>query len=67
MSDVDPVHFGRLINAVDNLEKCVENLTDQVDTLTTQVSSGKGFLVGLSLASAGIGASMSKMLEHLFK
>lgn len=67
MSDIDPVQFGKLINAVDNLERCVETLSDQVDTLNQQMTSGKGIIMGLSIASAGIGAGVTKALEHIFK
>lgn len=67
MSDIDPIQFGKLINAVDNLEKCVELLAEQVDTLNHQMSSGKGIMLGLSLGAAGIGAGVTKALEHVFK
>lgn len=67
MSDIDPVQFGKLINAVDNLEKCVETLAEQVDILNQQMTSGKGIMLGLSIAAAGIGAGVTKALEHIFK
>lgn len=67
MNDISPIEFGKLINAVDNLEKSVETLSSQVDMLNTQMTSGKGVVVGLAIASAGIGAGISKALEHIFK
>lgn len=67
MSDVDPTEFGKLINAVDTLEKNVERLSTDVQALTTQLASSKGIGIGIMIAASGLGAGASKLMDMLTK
>lgn len=67
MSEIDPVQFGKLINAVETLEGNVATLSTQVQTLNNQITSGKGVAFGLIIAAGGLGAGLSKILDYLSK
>lgn len=42
MSEIDPVEFGKLVNAVDNLRGSVETLEVKVAELTDLAAKGRG-------------------------
>ena len=65
MSDIDPVQFGRLLNAVETLTTQVAELDQKVETLNTQITGGKGVVMGLLITAGGIGAGATKLLEKL--
>lgn len=67
MSEIDPIQFGQLINQVENLNKTVHKLTEEVDDLKNTISGGRGLAVGLFMAAGGVGAGVTKALEHLFR
>lgn len=67
MSDIDPVEFGKLCQAVETMSAQIKILTDDVTDLKNTLSGGKGLLIGLVTAAGGVGAGMSKALEQLFK
>lgn len=67
MSEIDPVHFGKLINAVETLEDNVANLTAQVQQLNNQITGGKGVAMGLMITAGGLGAGLTKLLEAISK
>ena len=67
MSEIDPVQFGKLINAVETLEENVATLTAQVQTLNSQITSGKGVALGLMIMAGGLGAGFSKLMELISK
>lgn len=66
MADIDPVEFGRLMNAVDTLNEQVKSLDAKVDTLNTQITGGKGVVMGLLITAGGLGAGATKLLEKVF-
>jgi hypothetical protein len=65
MSDIDPVQFGRLLNAVETLTTQVAELDQKVETLNGQITGGKGVVMGLLITAGGIGAGATKLLEKL--
>ena len=67
MSEIDPVQFGKLINAVETLEENVKELSGQVQSLNNQITGGKGVIMGLLLTAGGLGAGATKLVEYLTK
>jgi len=67
MSDIDPVQFGKLLNAVETLEGNVATLTTQVQALNNQITNGKGVALGLMIAAGGLGAGFTKLIDLLHK
>ena len=67
MTEIDPVQFGKLLNAVETLEGNVESLTQQVQTLNNQITGGKGVAMGLMITAGGLGAGITKLLEAIAK
>ena len=63
--DIDPVEFGKLIQAVETLTTSVATLTADVDALSAQLTGGKGIVVGLLIAAGGLGAGMSELFKKL--
>lgn len=67
MSEIDPIQFGQLIAQVENLNETVKKLTVEVDDLKTTISGGRGVAIGLFMAAGGIGAGVTKALEHFLR
>jgi hypothetical protein len=67
MSDIDPIQFGKLLNAVETLEGNVATLTAQVQALNNQITSGKGVALGLMVTAGGLGAGLTKIIEAISK
>lgn len=67
MNEIDPVQFGKLLNAVETLESNVESLTAQVQQLNNQITGGKGVAMGLMITAGGLGAGLTKLLEAISK
>jgi len=67
MSEIDPVQFGKLINAVETLEENVKELSAQVQSLNAQITGGKGVVMGLLIAAGGVGAAITKLVENWLK
>lgn len=65
MSEIDPIQFGRLLNAVETLTEQVADLDAKVDTLNSQITGGKGVVMGLLITAGGIGAGATKLLEKI--
>lgn len=65
--NIDPVQFGKLLNAVETLESNVESLTAQVQQLNNQITGGKGVAMGLMITAGGLGAGLTKLLEAISK
>ena len=65
MSDIDPVEFGKLVNAVENLTTSVETLERKVEELTDLAAKGRGaWWAAMGLASL-IGASVHSLKDFL--
>jgi len=67
MTEIDPIMFGKLINAVETLEAKVDNMNDQIAILNEKMASGKGMMIGMIIVAGGVGASAHKLLEVLIK
>jgi hypothetical protein len=67
MADIDPVEFGRLLNAVEILTGEVESLRQDVKQMKEQMTGAKGVAIGLMLAAGGVGAGATHLVERLFK
>jgi hypothetical protein len=67
MSEIDPIQFGKLLNAVETLETNVASLTAQVHQLNTQITGGKGVAMGLMITAGGLGAGLTKLIEAISK
>ena len=67
MTEINPVEFGKLINAVENLTNEVESLRTEVKTMKEQMTGARGVAVGLMLAAGGVGAGATHFIERLFK
>jgi hypothetical protein len=65
MSEIDPIQFGKLLNAVETLTRQVSELDSKVDALNAQITGGKGMVMGLLLTAGGLGAGATKLLEKL--
>lgn len=66
-SEVNPVEFGKLLQAVETLTANVRELKADVDSLKSQLTGGKGLIAGLMVAAGGIGASAKHVLESILK
>jgi hypothetical protein len=67
MQEINPVEFGKLINAVETLTGQMSDLTREVDDLRQTLTGGKGVAVGLMVAAGGLGAGLTKFVDHIFK
>ena len=67
MQDISPVEFGKLINAVETLTAEVESLREEVSTMKERMTGAKSFAIGLMLATGGVGAGATHLVERLFK
>lgn len=67
MTTIDPIEFGKLIQSVETLTTSVATLTTEVDALKATLTGGKGIALGLMIAAGGLGAGVSKMVDHFFK
>lgn len=64
---IDPVEFGKLVNAVETLKNDVERLTVIVESMNHEMSRGKGVVFGALMMAGGIGAGITKLLEGFGK
>lgn len=67
MNDIDPIQFGKMINAIETLEEKVQSLSTEVSTMNAKISSGKGLMLGVLVTAGGLGAGATKVLEYVFK
>lgn len=63
MSEINPVEFGKLLQAVETLTIAVEKLNTEMDDL----KKGKFILYGLLLAAAGAGGTVSALFTGWFR
>jgi hypothetical protein len=63
MSEINPIEFGKLLNAVETLTRQVAELDTKVESLNAQITGGKGMVMGLLLTAGGLGAGATKLLE----
>lgn len=66
MSEIDLVEFGKLLGSMEHLTASINTLTAKVETLENRLNTGKGFVLGLTLAAAGIGGGVGAFAHKFF-
>jgi uncharacterized protein with PhoU and TrkA domain len=67
MNDINPVEYGKLVNAVDNLERKVDALEVDIKKLVAMAERSKGSLWALMGVASVAGAVISYMTEMVFR
>ena len=67
MNDINPVEYGKLVNAVDNLERKVDALEVDIKKLVAMAERSKGSLWALMGVASVAGAFISYMTEVVFR
>lgn len=67
MADIDPVEFGKLVGSMEHLTNSINTLTLKVEILEGKLNTGRGFVLGLVLAAAGIGGGVGAFAHRLFE
>jgi hypothetical protein len=67
MSDINPVEYGKLVNAVENLENKVNSMDADIKRLVAMAERSKGSLWALMGVASVAGAFISYMTELVFK
>ena len=65
MSGLSELEQGKLIEAVESLEKQVSRLNTRLDSLEGQMRSGKGIVIGIFLTASGISAAAATMFGKM--
>lgn len=63
---IDPVEFGKLVGSMEHLTTAISTLTTKVETLEEKLNTGRGFVLGLTIAAAGIGGGVGAFAHRLF-
>ncbi len=66
MSGLSELQQGKLIEAVESLEKQVSRLNTRIDSLEGQFKSGKGVVIGIFLTASGISAAVVGLFGKMF-
>ncbi len=64
---VDPVEFGRLLGSMEHLTNSIQDLTAKVDALEERLNTGRGVILGITLAAAGVGGGVGAFAHRLFE
>ena len=67
MNDINPVEYGKLVNAVDNLERKVDALEVDIKKLVAMAERSKGSLWALMGVASVAGAFISYVSEMVFR
>jgi hypothetical protein len=67
MSEINPVEYGKLVNAVENLENKVNSMDADIKRLVAMAERSKGSLWALMGVASVAGAFISYMTELVFK
>ena len=67
MSDINPVEYGKLVNAVENLENKVNSMDNDIKRLVAMAERSKGSLWALMGVASIAGAFISYLADVLFK
>jgi uncharacterized protein with PhoU and TrkA domain len=67
MNDINPVEYGKLVNAVDNLERKVDALEVDIKKLVAMAERSKGSLWALMGVASVAGAFISYLSEMVFR
>lgn len=67
MNDINPVEYGKLVNAVENLENKVNSMDNDIKRLVAMAERSKGSLWALMGVASVAGAFISYLADVLFK
>jgi hypothetical protein len=67
MSDINPVEYGKLVNAVENLERKVNSMDNDIKRLVAMAERSKGSLWALMGVASVAGAFISYMTDIIFR
>ena len=67
MADIDPVEYGKLVNAVENLEIKVNTMEADIKKLVAMAERSKGSLWAIMGAASVFGAFITWLAELIFK
>jgi uncharacterized protein with PhoU and TrkA domain len=67
MNEINPVEYGKLVNAVDNLERKVDALEVDIKKLVAMAERSKGSLWALMGVASVAGAFISYISEMVFR
>ena len=67
MSEINPIEYGKLVNAVENLEQKVNSMDNDIKRLVAMAERSKGSLWALMGVASVAGAFISYMTDILFR
>ena len=67
MSDINPVEYGKLVNAVENLEHKVNSMDNDIKRLVAMAERSKGSLWALMGVASVAGAFISYVSDMIFR
>lgn len=67
MTEIDPIEFGRLTQAVENLTVKVDQLSKEMSDVKNNFHGARGVAIGMLLAAGGVGAGAAHVFDKLFK
>ena len=67
MADIDPVEYGKLVNAVENLENKVNSMDNDIKKLVAMAERSKGSLWAIMGAASVFGGFVTWMADLVFK
>jgi len=67
MADIDPVEYGKLVQAVENLESKVSTMEYDIKKLVAMAERSKGSLWALMGVASVAGAFISYISEMVFR
>jgi hypothetical protein len=67
MADIDPVEYGKLVNAVENLEIKVNTMEADIKKLVAMAERSKGSLWAIMGAASVFGGFATWLAELVFK
>jgi len=67
MSEINPIEYGKLVNAVENLEHKVNSMDSDIKKLVAMAERSKGSLWALMGIASVAGAFISYLSEMVFR
>ena len=67
MSEINPIEYGKLVNAVENLEHKVNSMDNDIKRLVAMAERSKGSLWALMGVASVAGAFISYLADTFFK
>lgn len=67
MSEINPIEYGKLVNAVENLEHKVNSMDNDIKRLVAMAERSKGSLWALMGVASVAGAFISYMTDIIFR